>query len=238
MKLRRWQVVALRITLISFFGTVILLTVLVGLVVSNIPRKAGAPHVDAAPRRADVAAEPDLQLESHTCGLHSLSAAYRVYGLSPVEENLRERLGVDTLANPLDATSKGTLHPDLLRVLVQDGFACTFIDPEDADAGAALTAHLVSGDAALLLIARRENAHLHWVMSDECTEGRLRIVDSLAPAAYREPLEKFLSSSVLSILTLHPSQGTEARGELPAAHAAGLAEMERVRRRLARRDDK
>ena len=70
----------------------------------------------------------DPQTEPHTCGLHSLRSIYRAYGLNPDEHELRERLGVDTPANPADPTSTGTLQPDISRVLAQDGFLIHALD--------------------------------------------------------------------------------------------------------------
>lgn len=174
--------------------------------------------------------EPILQLESHTCGLLSLSAAYALYGLSPEEKNLRYRLGVDVPASPIDSTSTGTLHPDLLRVLVQDGF--TYAMPSvSADGREAMAAHLQGGDVALLLIRRRETGGLHWVLCDAIEGGNLRIVDSLQPKPTVEPLDAYMNECLLSIVLIWPAEaGAEA--DVRQAHRDGAAELVRVKRRL------
>lgn len=215
-------------------SVVLLFLALVAAVIYIAPRvseKAGAHRSDATPSPRIGDAAPILQLESHTCGLLSLSAAYRVYGLSPEEKNLRFRLGVDRAAHPFDSESTGTLHPDLFRVLAQDGFNFSLIDPAASDAAAQLAAHLDGGDVAMLLIARRENGNLHWVLADAREGDRIRIVDSLAERPYMEPAAEFLSGFVLSIVAMAPAPA--ARSDLAGMHAAGVAEMDAVRRRWA-----
>ncbi len=228
MKRTPWQIRVVCITAFIALSGIALLIGLASIVVSNVPAKMEAPHAEQQPARTEEAAGPILQFENHTCGLLTLSAAYRVYGLSPVEENLRLRLGVDKPANPLDSTSTGTLHPDLLRVLVQDGFDYSLLEPPQE--ATALRDHLDGGDVALLLIARRQNGNLHWVLTDSREDDRLRIVDSLAAEAYQEPMLEFLESCVLSIVAIKPA-AAGAEANLDAAHVDGLAELARVQRR-------
>ena len=207
------------------------IVVLVVAMASRIPSKASYPHADSAPRSAPVSAEPILQLENHTCGFLSLAAAYTKYGLSPEDENLRFRLGVDRPANPLDGSTTGTLHPDLFRVLKQDHFDYWLIDPGSEDTPSALREHFSSGNAVLLLISRRENGNLHWVMSDAFHDQELRIVDSLREVAYTEPANAFIRRHVLSIIAIRPAR-TDSPLDLKP-HADGLAELAEVRSRLA-----
>lgn len=216
-------------------GAVILLitcpaAIMITLITSRVGGKTDAWRSPALPAARGGDGEPIPQLESHTCGLLSLSAAYALYGLSPEEKNLRYRLGVDVPASPIDSTSTGTLHPDLLRVLVQDGFDCSM--PAVAAGGReALMAHLQGGDAALLLIRRRETGGLHWVLCDAIEGGNLRIVDSLQPKPTVEPLDAYLAECVLSIILIRPAE-SGAEADIHQAHREGAAEMIRVKQRL------
>lgn len=231
MGLTRRQAAALRIVGYLISGGVIAIASLALIVLSNLPGKTDAPHAFVQPERIAGVATPILQFEKHTCGLLALSAAYRMYGLEPADENLRTRLGVDLPANPLDSTSTGTLHPDLLRVLVQDGFEYALQDP--ARGTESLRAHLSKGNVALLLIARRQNGNLHWVLADACRDDQLRIADSLEAQAYHEPLVAFTETCVLSIVAIRPSR-ISGEGDVEQAHIDGLAELNRVRARLGR----
>lgn len=204
-------------------------------ITARVGGKAGAPRSATFPQPRLADPEPILQLEDHTCGLLSLSSAYRAYGLSPEAKNLRFRLGVDRTAHPFDAESTGTLHPDLLRVLVQDGFRYHLLNPRRDDAADLLDAHLDSGNLALLLIRRRENGGLHWVLTDRLEQDALRIVDSLREDVYTEPGGEFIRDHVLSVIAVAPD-GSRNEAALSDAHADGLAEMNRVRRRLRDRD--
>lgn len=225
----------LLIIAVCVVGAFNLLLILAGLFVGGrVSSKSGAWHSPASPQPITSApAEPLPQLESHTCGLLSLSAAYKAYGLSPGGKNLRFRLGVDRAANPVDSTSTGTLHPDLLRVIAQDGFTYAMLDPARDDAPGALTSHLESSQVALLLIRREETGGLHWVLTDESEGGVLRIVDSLKPEPVREAAEPFLRRRVLSIILMRPAEAGAAV-DIGAAHRAGMAEMLLVRERMKR----
>lgn len=233
MKAPRWVGRTVRWGLVLAAAATVLAIAGIAYLAGRIPSKALAPHATRAPSATGIAAEPIPQFESHTCGLLALSSAYATYGLSADDENLRFRLGVDRPANPLDGSTTGTLHPDLYRVLGQDGFVYRNLDPAAVDAVEELRRHLAGGDAALLLIVRPENGNLHWIMTDGWDdERRLRIVDSLAPTARTEPAADFVRRQVVSIVAIRPAEG---RAAPPDPHADGLAEMERVRRRLAGR---
>jgi len=221
--------IALRVALALFVTAALAIALGAWVVSSRITRKSSIPHPAGLPNRTGDAADPILQLESHTCGLLALSAAYRSYGLSPEAEQLRERLGVDVPASPLDETSTGTLHPDLLRVLTQDGFFWECVPLENPpDAARRLEAHLRDGNVALVLIARRETGGLHWVLTDAADERGLRVVDSLRSEAANEPVSEFLSRAI-SIIALQPAYG--AAPEQTDAHAEGVREMLRARSR-------
>lgn len=220
-------------TAAGFIGLVVLL-IAIGLTLVST-RVIGK---DSAPRSADLARDrtadalPIPQLENHTCGLLSLSAAYKVFGLSPEDKNLRFRLGVDVAAQPLDSTSTGTLHPDLFRVLLQDGFAYELIDPSPNGALDHLLKHLGDREVALTLIRRPESGGLHWVLIDSVSVEGLRVVDSLKPEPTNESAGAFLRECVLSLVVIRPA-GAEASGNLARANREGLDEMRRVRARLA-----
>lgn len=202
-------------------------------VVSGISSKSGAWHSDDRPTQTATTTAPIPQFEDHTCGFLALAAAYRAYGLDPEAENLRFRLGVDRVANPYDAESTGTLHPDLLRVIRQDRFAYTFLDPTNATSQQSLCEHLQQQQLALLLITRRENGNLHWVAADQCEDERFRIVDSLKDEPVWED-DTFLSQHVVSIVCLRPTEAGDVADADP--HLDGVAEMNRVRKRLNNRE--
>lgn len=204
-----------------------------GIIAARVGTKGGAEHVDAVPRPNDAPAEPILQLEKHTCGFLAMSSAYEKYGLSPDDENLRYRLGVDRRGNPLDAESAGTLHPDIFRVLAADNFCYDLIDPGTDGAVAALQSHLDARHVALLLINRRQTGSLHWVLTDSRDGDRLRIVDSVFELPYHEPAEEFVRGYVLSIVTVKPAETPAV--SLATTQAEGVAELARVRQRIKAR---
>ncbi|MEM9083760.1 MAG: hypothetical protein AAGB34_09200 [Planctomycetota bacterium] len=210
--------------LIAYAGTVVF---------ARVGTKSAASHSPSRPSEPLGHADPILQFESHTCGLLALSAAYEVHALSPQSENLRYRLGVDRVADPTDQDSTGTLHPDLFRVLVQDHFAYRILDPRNEFDRGSFIGHLEEGGVSILLIARRENGNLHWVLADEVHDRQLRVVDSLFEYPYREPIDDFMTNHVLSVVCITPAAAGARISEMQA-HADGLMEMDRVRRRLSK----
>jgi hypothetical protein len=168
--------------------------------------------------------KPDAQTEGHTCGFHAVSSIYKSYGLDPVERRLRARLGTDNRSIIYDSTTTGSLHPDIYRVLAQDGFDCRFLDLEKADAQHALKDHLTQGRYALALIQRRENGNMHWVVLAGLKESALKICDPLKPETYEEDLQDYWSKCILSINLLTPSSQT-AQPSLWRLHLAGLRDM-------------
>jgi len=146
---------------------------------------------------------PDVQREGHTCGFHSAAAVYRAYGLDPEAARLRFRLGTDRLGNNLDPESLGTIHPDILRVLGQDGFDTTLLLARDAGRDAQLRDHLASGHPALALI-RVEG--LHWVVFTAVEGDDVVVCDSLRDGLQRERFADFVPGRVLNAILVKPSQ--------------------------------
>lgn len=218
---------------VTLLGAAGVILVIAGLLTHRIGAKSDAWRSPSLPAARAGSGQPILQLESHTCGLLSLSAAYALYGLAPDDKNLRFRLGVDVPANPIDSTSTGTLHPDLLRVLVQDGFAYEMPDPL-VDGDTRLVAHLQTGDIALILICRRETGGLHWVLCDGIDDDQLRIVDSLSERPRGESITAYMSECVLSVILIEPTSAGSNSPDLGRAHREGAAELVRVGQRLDR----
>jgi hypothetical protein len=181
---------------------------------------------------------PEIQFEDDTCGLHALRTVYRAYGLDPDAENLRARLGLDVPANPADAASTGTLQFDLLRVLAQDGFVYTLLDPVSPESPSRLLDHMEGRQAAIALIRRRENGNLHWVALSRGNGERVRVADSLFPRPYPEPAVDFLRECVVSCVLVEAAP-SGANGAVPVQQAEhdGLREMMRTPARLRRLQD-
>jgi hypothetical protein len=146
---------------------------------------------------------PEVQTEPHTCGLHSLSAIYIAYGLDPEALRLRFRLGTDKRFNNLAPSSRGTIHPDMLRVLRQDGFQVRVLFPGGEDTSRRLRDHLDSGHPAVALTKRSE---LHWVIISGRDGDDAVVCDSLDPAPYRRPLAEYVSGDVYSLMLVAPAR--------------------------------
>lgn len=164
---------------------------------------------------------PELQTEPHTCGLHALRALYLAYGLDPDAHDLRFRLGVDAQAVPFDPASTGTLHPDIFRVLDQDGFAMDALDPDASDSTDRLTTHLDNGQYALALVYRDT---YHWLVIAGREAESILIADSIDAQTYLRPTQEFMEEQALGIVLLQAANGTERIG-LNRAHNLGLSEM-------------
>lgn len=143
--------------------------------------------------------EPQKQVEPHTCGLHALSSIYLAYGLDPMATDLRFRLGTDKRATNFDPDSLGTIHPDILRVLGQDGFDATTLLMIGDDARTVIRDHLSSGHPALALIRIGE---LHWIVLTELQGNDVIICDSLKSELERTPFTPFVDDRVLSAILL------------------------------------
>jgi hypothetical protein len=163
-------------------------------------------------------------VEDDTCGLHALNTVYRAYGLDPVTERLRARLGVDIDALVWLPGSTGTLQPDVCMVLAQDYFRVQVMKPTTAATPSALRAHLAAGHAALLLIRRRETDALHWVVAAGDTGEGIPILDSLAAEPYREP-NNFLAERVVTILAVTPAPDGRLTATSVGALSRGAVEL-------------
>ena len=189
---------------------VLIIAFIIFVVVPRIEFKSNATHANAHVAAVAVINElmPEVQFESHTCGLHTLRIVYKAYGLNPDEENLRLRLGVDVSANPADSESTGTLHPDLYRVLIQDGFQYESLSLSDeASALDDMTQHLKKGNMAILLISRRENGNMHWVAASEIDNGNVKVIDSLFENPYSEQLADYMHKCILSCILVSKVEG-------------------------------
>lgn len=169
----------------------------------------------------------EMQTEPHTCGLHAMRSMYTAYGLSIELLDLRFRLGTDQPAMRSDKDSTGTLHPDLYRVLAQDGFEATPLDLNDKGAADDLQAHLNQQQLALAVVYR---GTYHWVLLGPSELGDLVLIyDSLKADPLADPADVFISDA-LSITLIQPAEPGDAVSTTDA-HAEGLAEMARLYKR-------
>ena len=199
------------------------------------PRRRGKYHPVAGtaqplsqPREFDL----ECQIEGHTCGMHALSTIYRGYGLDPERQELRFRLGVDRRGNPLDPSSQGSLQPDILRVVHQDGFQTHLVDLQELPAASdEIKRHLAQGHCVLTLIRRRQNGNLHWVVMQGIEQEEVRVYDSLAEKPYGEPLPDFLVNHILSAVLITPGNG-DVPSNIWRDHLRGIKEMHKTQRRM------
>lgn len=189
-------------------------------------------HPDTVPTAMPSALVLEAQTEGFTCGYHALSTVYRAYGLDPVAERARWRLGVDTKAVFWASDSTGALHPDLYMVFAQDHFSVRAVDLEADDAWEQLQDHLKEGHLAVLLIARPENGNLHWVTAAASGREGMQVFDSLLA----EPMvqgQDYWEQYVLTAIMVRPF-GEDAPESLSswAAHRAGAKELARSVKRM------
>ena len=187
-----------------------------------------APGGDVVmPGQLPSAIRPEEQTEPHTCGFHALSSLYHAYGLDPQAMNLRFRLGVDKRATHVATDSFGTIHPDVLRVLTQDGFEGECLDPRASATRDELRNHLESGHFA---IALTKVSTYHWLVLCGLDGERVAICDSLQPDLYHRPLDAYLSESVYTVILIK-SRDHRVRLSTIEAHLEGLEEMWKVQKR-------
>jgi hypothetical protein len=152
---------------------------------------------------------PEVQTEPHTCGLHTLSSIYRAYGLDGEAQRLRFRLGTDKPFTNFLADSTGTIHPDMLRVLRQDGFRAQILFPSAAGASARFTGHLRRGHVAAALTKVSE---FHWVALSAADDGDsapaaiLLVCDSLHEQPYERDIAEYVEESVYSLILIEPER--------------------------------
>ncbi|MFM9995293.1 MAG: cysteine peptidase family C39 domain-containing protein [Phycisphaerales bacterium] len=157
------------------------------------------PAGDAWPRAMPEAIRPERQIEPHTCGLCCLTSVYRAYGLDPAARRVRYRSGVDKPVINFMPSTRGTIHPDMLRVLRQDGFAAEAMNLKH-DAGR-VADHLDRGHFAIALVRVNE---LHWVVLCGRRGENVVICDSLREELYEEPMAEYLRDRVYSLVLVEP----------------------------------
>jgi len=145
----------------------------------------------------------ERQTEPHTCGLCSLVAIYKAYGLDPEADRLRFRLGTDKPLANFIPTSKGTVHPDMLRVLSQDGLRATVLRPSSEGTMLALTEHLDAGHPAMALVKVNE---FHWVVLGERAGDAVVVHDSLHDEPYQKRMTEYLRDEVYSLVLVRPDR--------------------------------
>lgn len=200
---RSRRVLLLRWTAVALVLLVALLCIgfCVGSPLYYAQKYSGSP-TPSRPAVLPVAIVAEQQTEPHTCGLCSLIAVYRAYGLDPEALGLRFRLGTDKPLTNFIPSSRGTIHPDMLRVLAQDGFDARVLRPSAEGSRPALLAHLRQGHPALALVKLSE---YHWVVIGSADADELAIHDSLAPAPYRRAIDAYLTDDVYSLVLLSPA---------------------------------
>jgi len=189
-------------------------------------------HTDQRPSDTSGTLQLEEQTESFTCGVHALSTVYKAYGLDPAAERIRWRLGVDTKAVFWLSDSTGALPPDVYMVLVQDYFVVRALDPGSGVAWSTLRDHLDDDHLAVLLIRRRENDALHWVVASRCLGENVEVYDSLFDEPYVETAD-FMTDQVVSALLVQPTADDRMAMSYIAAHRAGSAEASAAVKRIA-----
>lgn len=156
--------------------------------------------------------QPIWQEEPHTCGYLSVSSIYHSYGLDPEQRNVRFRIGVDTRGNMFDERSLGSIHPDIFRVMYQDGFVLADVDLASSRAHTLLMSHLYMRHAVLLLIKRPQSGNLHWVCAVDPRDGSddvLHVIDSLEREPYLVDAHEFVDQHVVSALLVYRPRSPE-----------------------------
>ena len=189
-------------------------------------------HTDQRPAALPASYALEEQTEGFTCGIHALSTVYKAYGLDPEAERIRWRLGVDTKAVAWMGDSTGALHPDMWMVLVQDFFSIHL--PSDyGEAGwSEMREHMKHGHPAVLLIKRRENGNLHWVVATRTLDDdKIEVYDSLFDEPYAEASD-FLTDHIVTTMLIRPSTTGEQATSSIDAHLAGMAALKDATRRI------
>lgn len=166
------------------------------------------------PRRQKHAIQPETQVEGHTCGFHALSSIYKSYGMDPEAWKLRFRLGTDQPTVPGTDTT-GTLQPDMMRVLRQDGFEVSGAKTIEAER---IRRHLEAGHSAVAVVQR---SVMHWIVLAGLDGDELTVVDSMEPEPIYTPFDTFRRKAK-NILLISPGVATNAVG---ASHLEGIGEM-------------
>lgn len=157
------------------------------------------PGVTPSDKPVTFAAE--VQTEGHTCGLHSVRTIYRAYGIDPDARDLRFRLGTDKPGHNFDPESLGTIHPDIARVMRQDGFEVRVILPHREGDVVAMRQHLAAGFPVLTLVRVKG---LHWIVLAEEQDGKSRVFDSLKEDVEEVDSAEFIRTRVISAILVKP----------------------------------
>ena len=208
---------------VKFIAYVFLLNMLLGLSISVAGDRSFAP-VRQRPSSEPASLTPKEQTDGHSCGYLALAAVYESYGMNPKKARLRQRLGTDKRAVPFSHESIGTLQPDMLRVLNQDGFKADLLKLGNEYSNDRLIVHLLSGQYSLALIKRKENGNLHWVVLTGYGEGMITVGDSLVDHIYHEPITEFSKTNLLSAILLNPAITDSPKGH-SRQHRQGFWEM-------------
>ena len=164
--------------------------------------------------------KPERQTESHTCGLHSMRSLYKSYRLPVDDYNLRARIGVDKPAVPFIKSTKGSIHPDLLRVLDQDGFKYEVVNMKADDVHLKLINHLKTKHYAMALL-KLNNGVMHWVIVSEAKDNSYVIIDSLKTKAHKLKQTEF-EKPLIGVLLIQPQKAE--RSGTGKSHRTGLWE--------------
>ena len=149
---------------------------------------------------------PEVQTDDYSCGYHSLSALYRSHGLDPEKARLRERLGSSVTAVPFVEDSRGTLQPDLFRVLLQDGFYAENVASFQQDDLSKIIDHLDLELYALALFRTEKTLGMHWVVLTGHHQGIVTVADSLEKDIYKVRLAEFAEEKLLNVVLLTPDK--------------------------------
>ncbi len=213
------------------FGGMILIGVASLTPIIILKRTFWIPHESRLPASVAIPVLPERQTESSTCGFHAMSTIYRAYGLNPEQEAIRERLGVDIKALFWMGDSTGSLHPDVYMVFRQDGFDIESVALDNSDSHQVLLEHLYAGRMLMLLIQRRENGNLHWVVVQGTQDDRYIVLDSLKKDPVLEDAE-FTHHFVLTALVVRPGQTLRTGAVSSLLHfVSGTRELSRFETR-------
>ena len=189
-------------------------------------------HTNERPSATPAGYALEEQTEGFTCGVHALSTVYKAYGLDPEAERIRWRLGVDTKAVFYVSDSTGALHPDMWMVLAQDFFLIVEITSYGVAGWGELIEHLDTGHPVVLLIKRRENGNLHWVVATRTLEdNRVEVYDSLFDHPYAEGPD-FLLDHIVTAMRVRPTPNGKQVTSSIDAHLQGMDALNAARKRI------
>src|SRR5690606_33058241 len=122
----------------------------------------------------------EAKFKDTDCAFHTLKAVYEFYGHNFESTRLKKRLGLECVSQPRgESKSKGALHPELLKVLTEDGFYfdSLCLDLPEKKIVKKLQKHLCKGNMAIVLLRRKYNGNMHWVALRNSEKGQIAIID-------------------------------------------------------------